>query len=539
MRSIHTSKRSVSDPSSVHQPLSSQSTVGWLSPARLICLVLFLISPITDLAEAQVFRYPESSKQSSLMPFFVENMSAVRITEFIFEPLITKNKRGDIEGVLASSWSPTPDGMGIIFNLREGVTWHDGKPFTAEDVVFTVQAAQNPKTIFNSKSKYRFIRSVQAEGRNRVRFTFIQPKRHPEELFDFKIIPKHAFSSTHIKRLDKFSRRPIGTGPYRVDKVTLRLTKLVRFERYWRRSAISTVEMLHTPDSSEQINLLKYSGQGSGVQAVIFIPPKNLSIFENSDTVILEPYHTVSWWYLAFNHKTSQLSDVLVRRAIALALDREELLSAHLGQGDILSGPFTEASPYYNFDVEAREQDLDEAKSLLQEAGYRLKRGIQTKGRKKLSLRFVLNKDLPNSQQLALSIQTQLKQIGIEVVTKFVDAALYQEQVFNRKKFDLTMNVWSFNEIEDIYPLFRTGGPSNYISYSNPDVDSKLDASRRETDYKAHKQIMIELHSILNEDLPYVFLWSLDIYSGLSRQLKDIFIQPYYYYTFFKDWKLK
>ena len=500
-------------------------------------LTLVLCSP--PIGSAQVFRYPESSKQSSLMPFFVENMSAVRITEFIFEPLVTKNKRGDIEGVLAQSWSASPDGMGITFKLRQGVKWHDGRPFTARDVVFTVKAAQNKKTIFNSKSKYRFIKNAEAIGDHQVRFRFIQPKKKPEELFNFKIIPAHAFKSTAIKRLDKFNRRPIGTGPYRVEEAALRVTKLTKYSNYWGRSNVRSVEMIHTPDSSEQINLLKYSGQGSGVQAVIFIPPKNLSIFENSDTVILEPYHTVSWWYLAFNHKTKLLKDVKVRQAIALAMDREELLGAHLGQGDILSGPFTESSPYYNFDVEAREQDLEEAKSLLDQAGYKMKRGIRKRGRSKLSLKFVLNKDLPNSQQLALSIQAQLKQVGIEVVTKFVDAALYQEQVFNRKQFDLTMNVWSFNEIEDVFPLFRSGAPSNYISYSNKSVDGKLDASRRETDYKVHKEIMMELHQMLNDDLPYVFLWSLDIYSGLSRQLKDLFIQPYYYYTFFKDWSLK
>jgi peptide/nickel transport system substrate-binding protein len=135
----------------------------------VICLVVGLNST----TNAQSFRYPESSKQSSLMPFFVENMSAVRITEFIFEPLVTKNKRGDIEGVLAQSWSASPDGMGITFKLRSGVKWHDGKPFTARDVVFTVQAAQDKKTIFNSKSKYRFIRSVEAIGDLQVKVNFI------------------------------------------------------------------------------------------------------------------------------------------------------------------------------------------------------------------------------------------------------------------------------------------------------------------------------------------------------------------------------
>lgn len=120
-----------------------------LIPYRRALYILIGVVSLTlatpSISSAQVFRYPESSKQSSLMPFFVENMSAVRITEFIFEPLVTKNKRGDIQGVLAQSWSASPDGMSITFKLRQGVKWHDGKTFTARDVAFTVKAAQDKK----------------------------------------------------------------------------------------------------------------------------------------------------------------------------------------------------------------------------------------------------------------------------------------------------------------------------------------------------------------------------------------------------------
>ena len=506
---------------------------------KIFCL-LCLVGSLSP-SFAKVFRYPESSKPSSLMPFFVENMSAVRISEFIFEGLVNKNKRGDLEGVLAQSWNASPDGMSITFQLRPNVKWHDGKPFTAEDVVFTVKAAQDKKTIFNGKSRFRFIRSVQSLGKHQVRFIFNQPRVKAASSFTFKIIPKHAFKSTRISRIDRFNRRPIGTGPYKVAKNSPRFIQLTKFPAYWGQTKIDVVEMQHTPDADAQLQLLKYAGSGSGIQAMIFIPPKNMSQFENSDTVVLEPYHTVAWWYLAFNHQNPILQDVNVRKAIALALDREELLEAHLGQGDILSGPFTESSPYYNFDVEPMEQDIEEANAILDRAGYKKKKkkGIRKKGKRRLSFTFVLSKDLPNSQQLALSIEAQLRQIGIEVKQKFADTALYQERVINKKKFDLTMNIWSFNEIEDIYPLFKTGQATNYISYSNPEVDSKLNASRATKDYKVRKKIMKELHVMLNADLPYVFLWSLDVYSGLSRQLKGIFIQPYYYFTHFKDWSFK
>ena len=506
---------------------------------RALCSLLMVglvSSTFLSITSAKVFRYPESSKPSSLMPFFIENMSGVRVSEFIFESLVTKNKRGDIEGVLAQNWSASPDGQSVTFTLKPNITWHDGKPFTAQDVVFTINAAQDPGTIFARKAKFRFIRSVQAMGNLQVRFTLAKPFKQPEAQFTFKIIPKHAFSSTSISRLDRFSKYPIGTGPYKVDKNELRLIRLVKNPTYWGRANIEAIELMHTPDSNEQINLLKYAGQGAGVQNVIFIPPKSTSMFENSDSVTLEPYHTVSWWYFAFNHKSPALADLSVRKAFALALNREELLEAHLGNGDLLSGPFTESSPYYNFDVEPREQDIEAAVDLLEQAGYKMKGGVRAKGSVKLEFDLVVNKDLPNCQPLALSIQADLKKIGVKINQKFVDNSLYQERVMKKHEFDLTMNIWSFEELEDIFPLFRTGQPQNYINYSNPEVDAKLDASRKERDHKAYKEVMKELHMMLNDDLPYIFLWSLDIYSGISRQVKSIFIQPYHYYTFFKDW---
>ena len=136
-------------------------------------------------------------------------------------------------------------------------------------------------------------------------------------------------------------------------------------------------------------------------------------------------------------------------------------------------------------------------------------------------------------------MQAQLREVGISLRIKYVDSTEYRELIFQKRKFDLTMNIWSFNELEDIFLLFRSGQLLNFINYSNPTVDAKLDASEQEEDYKVYKEQMQELHTILNKDLPYVFLWSLDVYSGLSRQLQNVFIQPYYYFTFFRDWSFR
>lgn len=503
-----------------------------------IVLTLSVVLAWVNPANAQTFRYPEDTRPTSLIPFFAEDMSAVRMVELIFDSLVLINKRGDIEGSLATSWQRSPDNMGIRFTLRDGVTWHDGKPFTAEDVVFTVKAAQDKGTVFNAKSKYRFIRDVRASGPQHVEFTFEQPIAEPERRFLFKIVPKHGFSGTAIGRKDKFARRPIGTGPYMVGDYKVRSVTLNQNAGHWRSPKISQVLMQHTPDKSAQISLLQYSGQEAGVQAVIFIPPKSIALFENSDQVVLEPYHTVSWWYMAYNHTNKALAEPQVREAIALAINREELLEAHLGRGDLLSGPFTESSPFYNFEVELRETDLDQARQLLDDAGWKDVKGVRTKGKVKLELKFVLDKELASNQALFLGIQAQLKKIGIDVKPEYVDHARYREQVFTKQGFDLTLNVWSFEEVEDVYPLFHSQGVMNFIGYNNPQVDSLLDTAKSTRDYKQYKEHMKNLHQLLSTDLPYFFLWSLDVYSGINKSVRNVFITPYRYFTSFPEWEL-
>ena len=130
---------------------------------RLIIAGLMLL--MAAQVNAQTFNYPEETRPTSLLPFFTDDMSSVRMTELIFDSLVFENKRGDYIGGLATSWKIDPDKRGIRFVLRDGVTWHDGRPFSADDVVFTIKAAQDPKTVFAEKGNYRFVREVKAEGK--------------------------------------------------------------------------------------------------------------------------------------------------------------------------------------------------------------------------------------------------------------------------------------------------------------------------------------------------------------------------------------
>ena len=214
----------------------------------------------------------------------------------------------------------------------------------------------------------------------------------------------------------------------------------------------------------------------------------------------------------------------------ATALDRDELLQSNLGR-DVLTGPFAEASPFYDFDVEMPGRSLAARRML----GCRLcEEGNVKKRQGQLAFKFVLDKEMPEQQSLFLGMQAQLRKVGIGVEPVYLDHAAYKETVWKRKDYDLTLNVWSFEEVEDVQPLFHSKGALNFINYSNPEVDELLDTAQRSQDYKTFKKKMKALHGVVHKDLPYLFLWSLDVYSGVSKRVKNVFIAPYYYFPHFE-----
>lgn len=242
-----------------------------------------------DASAGEPLKYAEEQMPNSLNPFFAENMMAERLLELVFDNLVGENKYGKKEGRLAKSWTVAKDKMSIVFQLRKGVTWHDGKPFTSEDVVFTINAAKDPKTIFLKKDGYGTFNKVEAQGPHKVKFTFTLPIADPTERFSWKVLPKHKFKGTTIKPTDPFNAKPVGTGPFRVTKATGKQVRMKRHKKYWRKVKVDGVFMQQIPDRNNQLELL----QLGGLDAVVIVRPKDVPELERVKSVKLYPYSTV------------------------------------------------------------------------------------------------------------------------------------------------------------------------------------------------------------------------------------------------------
>jgi peptide/nickel transport system substrate-binding protein len=486
-------------------------------------------------------KYTEDRVPSSVNPLFADDMYGIRITELIFEGMIGWDKQQRPAPQLATSWTIAKDLLSITLDLRRDVKWHDGAPFTSNDVAFTVNAMTNTRSQITDRYLAQIIKGVQIINPHRVTISFKRPINEPLRWMQFKILPAHRFikqGRTQLpQRSDYFNQRPYGTGPFRLDRWSGKKIIMQRFPEHWRGSKITLngVILQANPDKDIQREVMRYGG----FDAIVRVMPKDILLFERDRNTRLYPYSTNDWWYIAFNHKQgSILRDKRVREALLLALDRDSLRAAHLGDGQVISGPFSPNDPLYNFEVPARGQDLEQANKLFDASGWRKKPGqtYRSKDGKNLQFRFYVPHSRTSYKSLCLAMQGEWQKVGVKIDIVWMDDAKWNQTVFDKKDFDLVLHVWNFDDLSTIYPLFHSKGIRNYIGYQNPEIDRLLTAANNTTDPAIYQAIYRKIHQILNGELPYLFLWSLTNYSAISARVRQVVIHPFNYFHYAYGW---
>ncbi|HAA53255.1 MAG TPA: hypothetical protein DCE42_00785 [Myxococcales bacterium] len=493
----------------------------------------------TLLGGAAPLKYTEDRLPSNLNPLYADDMYSERITELIFERMIGWNRDQKPVPMLATSWTIAPDKKSITLTLRKKVKWHDGKPFTSKDVAFTIKAMTSRRSQITDRYLAQIIKAVKTPSAHTVTIVFKKPLNKPVKWLQFKIIPEHRFKGKMPKRTNYFSQKPYGTGPFKFHRWMGKKIKMRRFKGHWRASKIRLKgAMLQAiPDKNIQVEVLRYGG----IHAIVRVRPKDIPVFERDQNIRLYPYSTNDWWYLGLNQKRGKVfRDKRVREAFMYALDRDNLRSAQLGDGQTISGPFSPNDPLYNFNVMPRGQDREKAGKLLDQAGWKKGAGgIRRKGGKTLKIRLVLPKSKESYRALCLAVQSELRKIGVKVDLVWKPDAAWKKMVFKRGDFDMTLHIWNFDDLSSIYPLFHSKGSRNYIGFKSKKVDTLLTKATKTTDPVIYKAIYGKLHKVLHKELPYLFLWSLTNYSSISARVKNVTIHPFNYFHFAYSWYKK
>lgn len=526
------------------------SNMTSLSKKLITGLLLSLIFVVSNssLAANNTLRYGEASKPDTLDPYTSREMSSLRLAELMFNGLVGINESQEIIPELAERWEIAGDSKTYTFYLRKNVQWHgnEGKTLTADDVVFTVQLINNPKTQSSRKSLFEQFENVKSLDQYTVQFTLKHKSLNALSLFTFKILPQHKFTrQNYLTKLNSFANRPVGTGPYEFKSSnTNREVTLEANDNYFMgKPKIQKIVMKPFSDK----NIMNQALTFNSLDMVVDVDPSHITELQADSRFSLASYNTLSYSFFAFNHKNPHLTNKLVRQALSMAINREEMLRAFFNNnGTIISGPFAPGSWAYNLDVIPVGYNPVMAISLLKQAGYTQKdNGFVDRSGKPLVFNLVvpIEKNNEANKRVILAYKNFLNKIGVEVNVAFQEKEAWKKSVFSAHNFDITYGTWAFDDASDISDIFHSRytqeWENNFIGYSNKQVDELIEKSLASTDHQEKRTINQKLHKLIADDSPYTFLWSLIRFAAYSNKLKNIEIHPYKFFENVQNWDFK
>jgi len=485
----------------------------------LLCLLCFLCSVLLTGCGNQASADPEvitialDQPPTNLDPRIGVDASSERFFQIMFSSLVKKDEHSAIQPDLATTWD-IPDPRTYIFHLRHDVQFHDGRPLTSKDVVFTFQSILDRSVQTAKLGTYDRIESV--EGPDPYTVVFRLKEVFAPFLWNLGggaigIIPDGSGTD--------FGRHPIGTGPFAfVHYFQDQEVVLKRNENYFDRKADAAI--LRFKIIPEAVVAALELRKGSvDIALNVLTPDMDDTVRKDGNLVVMQAEGT-NYQYIAFNLTDPLFRDLRVRQAIAYALDINAIIK-YLWRGE--ARPATGVLPPENWAYEANVKtypyDPQHARDLLNESGH-----------PNLSFTFrTTNEDI--SRLMASAFQQQLHDVGIVMDIRSTETATFFADVIGGN-FQMYSARWvGGNDDPDFLNLvfhskMMPMKGANRGHYSNPRVDELIDFARRELDMEKRKEAYQEIQRIVAEDLPYVSLFYRDNVCVYNKRIEGVKIYP-------------
>ena len=458
-----------------------------------------------------------------LMLALVQNGPTQMVSGNIYEGLLRYNKKLEPEPGLAESWTISPDAKTYTFKLKQGLTWHDGKPFTAADVLFSIETLK----VTHARARGNLVQldKVEAPDDYTVVFTLKQPFGPFIGIFEvgsMPMIPKHIYEGTDVKT-NPANNTPIGTGPFMLKEWKKgSFIQLVKNPNYHVKGKpyIDGIYWQVIPDAAAR-SVAYETGK------VDVLPGGSIENFDVPRVSKLpntcvtgegwEFFSPLAWMWL--NNRNPILANKKVRQAIMYAVDREFAKDVIWnGLGKVATGPSASTIKFYTDDVPKYPYDPAKAKALLKEAGY--------KGEK---LRIMPLPYGETWQRWGEAVKQNLVDVGFNIETIATDVPGSNQR----------NSEWDF-DISFTY-LYQYGDPAlgvarNYISsqivkgqlfnnlegYSNPEIDKLFADGAVATPDSKRKEIYDKAQKILVEDVPVAWLLELQFPTIMNCKVKNL-----------------
>lgn len=475
------------------------------------------------------------SEPSVFNSLYSTSSTSGTIQDFMFNGLVEMDDDVEPQPDLAEDWEQSEDGLTWTFNLRDDVEWHDGEPFTADDVVFTYSLPIDDDYIGPRASYFEKFEELEKVDDYTVKIHLSAPQ--PNMLADpagYHILPKHILGDVPVEEVgkDEFNtKEPIGTGPFKFDE--WKQGQYVRVEAnddyFEGRPHLDSITYKIVPDKNSLMAQFK-AGDLDHLSLSTEDIPSGKNLVEDGDAV-MESVESASYSFMLYNMKHPALKEKEVRQALAHGLNRDSVIDNVLnGEGKVINIPGVPFMPAYNEDVPVFDYDVEEAKALLGEAGWKEgDDGVREKDGERLSFSIISNQGNKVSEKIMLIAKQQWEEeLGAEVSTEIIESSAYSDQV-HKHEFDIAMRAWSVSLDPALSSAFlsdKQEDGSNYGWYSNSEVDKLAEESENEPDEDKRLELIEEAQAVLAEDQPYLFLYNSDTYTLYNPALKDITIHP-------------
>ncbi|BCM21798.1 ABC transporter substrate-binding protein [Mesorhizobium sp. J8] len=456
------------------------------------------------------------SEPRNLNPAIVASNGVFFISSKIVETLAEASFDGKdgLQPRLALSWEGTADGLSVTFKLRDGVKWHDGKPFTSADVAFSALRIWKPLQNLG-RTVFKDLEAVDTPDELTAIFKFAKPT--PFQLIRnalpalSSVVPKHIYEVGKIED-NPANNAPVGTGPFKFAEYKAgQYYRLTRNDAYWGKDEPYLDEIVYQvlPDRTSAAAAL----EAEEIQLAAFsaVPLADLDRISKVPglKVITKGYEGLTYQLVVeINHRRKELADLKVRQAIAHAIDKDFVVKTiFLGYAATATGPVPKNDPqFYTADVPTYPFDLAKANALLDEAGYK-----RADDGKRFALKLLPAPYFNETKQFGDYLRQALAVIGIEAEIVNNDAAAHMKAVYTDHAFDLAVGPPVFRGDPAISTtiLVQSGIPdgvpfSNQGGYKNAELDALIAKASETLDTSARTDLYKEFQKKVAADLPLI-----------------------------------
>lgn len=473
----------------------------------------------------------DSSPSGVFNPALIQDQYNGYITDLVYEALVIMNDDIQYEPALAERWEISDDSQSITFYLRKNVKWHDGKPFTAEDVKFTYEFIAHPDY---PGSKSSFISAISGfkdfnEGKSKslegieiiddytvkIKTDGVYAPFLDKICFQIKIIPKHVWEKVEVSKSIEATdllRNPIGTGPFKFKEFSPdRYTIVEKNEDYW--AGIPKLDSIVIQVvNPETVQAQMLNGEIDYL-LLLNINPDDMKTYLDAGFKQLQINFT-GFQHMAINNDNPILGHKAVRQAFAHAINRQGIVDSLLyGYGNVANTAYIPSFWAYPGEDKLNPYEYNPEKAieiLTKEAGWQYKDGKMYVDGKPLKLTLTYPSGNKVRELSAPIIQENFKNIGIELELQMMEFPTASARL-KKGEFELGLVGHGLGADADARRHFHTdsiGVANNSSRYSNPELDKLLEEGVKYLEVEKRKPIYHEAAILINEEMPTIFLYN-------------------------------